>query len=114
MIEDMTIRYFATRMQTNYIRTRTVRTFAAFLSQSPDQVEPEDLRRFQLRIAAPGSSPAKTNAGAQVTLNRVGFADRLATTPPPALRLAHLVRVDPEIFAHMRGRLRAALAGEAS
>lgn len=47
MIEDMTIRHFAARMQTNYIRT--VRTFAAFLGQSPDQVEPKDLRRFQLR-----------------------------------------------------------------
>jgi integrase/recombinase XerD len=48
-IEDMTIRHFAARTQTDYIRT--VRTFAAFLGQSLDQAEPEDLRRFQsLRV----------------------------------------------------------------
>jgi hypothetical protein len=34
MIEDITIRHFAARTQTDYIRT--VRTFAAFLRQSLD------------------------------------------------------------------------------
>jgi hypothetical protein len=49
MIEDMTIRHFVARTQTDYIRT--ARTFAAFLGPSPDQAEPEDFRRFQsLRV----------------------------------------------------------------
>src|SRR4051812_6263318 len=60
MIDDMTIRHFGAKTQADYIRT--IRTFAAFLGQSPDQAEPEDLRRFQLQMAAQGASPAKMNA----------------------------------------------------
>ena len=88
MIDDMTIRHFGAKTQADYIRT--VRTFAAFLGQSPDQAEPEDLRRFQLHMAAQGASPAKMNAAVsalrfffKVTLGRVGFGDRLATVPSP-------------------------------
>jgi integrase/recombinase XerD len=88
MIDDMTIRHFGAKTQADYIRT--VRTFAAFLGQSPDQAEPEDLRRFQLQMAAQGASPAKMNAAVsalrfffKVTLGRVGFGDRLATVPSP-------------------------------
>jgi hypothetical protein len=83
MIDDMTIRHFGAKTQADSIRT--VRTFAAFLGQSPDQAEPEDLRRFQLHMAAQGASPAKMNAAVSalrfffhVTLGRVGFLDRLA------------------------------------
>src|SRR5215210_2886731 len=83
MIDDMTIRHFGAKTQADSIRT--VRTFAAFLGQSPDQAEPEDLRRFQLHMAAQGASPAKMNAAVSalrfffhVTLGRVGFGDRLA------------------------------------
>src|SRR3954453_14391645 len=88
MIDDMTIRHFGAKTQADYIRT--VRTFAAFLGQSPDQAEPEDLRRFQLHMAAQGASPAKMNAAVSalrfffnVTLGRVGFGDRLPPPPPP-------------------------------
>ena len=88
MIDDMTIRHFGAKTQADSIRT--VRTFAAFLGQSPDQAEPEDLRRFQLHMAAQGASPAKMNAAVSalrfffhVTLGWVGFGDRLATVPSP-------------------------------
>src|SRR5215207_3252953 len=67
-----------------------VRTFAAFLGQLPDQAEPEDLRRFQLHMAAQGASPAKMNAAVSalrfffhVTLGRPGFTDRMARIAAP-------------------------------
>src|SRR3954470_2524145 len=89
MIDDRTIRHFGAKTQADYIRTVT--TVAAFLGQSPDQAEPEDLRHFQLQMAAQGASPAKMNAAVsalrfffKVTLGRVGFGDRLATVPSPA------------------------------
>src|SRR5690349_10409412 len=88
MIEDMTVRHFSPKTQTDFIRV--VRTFTAFLGQPPDQAEPEDLRRFQLHMAATGASPASMNAAVSalrfffgVTLGRVGFGDRLATVRSP-------------------------------
>lgn len=86
MIEDMTTRHFAAKTQADSIRI--IRMVAAF--HSPDQAEPEDLRRFQLHMAAQGASPATMNAAVSalrfffhVTLGRVGFGDRVATVPSP-------------------------------
>ncbi len=53
MIEDMTIRKLAPKTQQGYIRT--IRDFAAFLSRSPDTASFEDVRRFQLHLAANGA-----------------------------------------------------------
>jgi integrase/recombinase XerD len=50
MIEDMTIRKLAPKTQQGYIRT--VKDFAAFLGRSPDTASFEDVRRFQLHLAA--------------------------------------------------------------
>ena len=84
MIEDMTIRQFGPKTQHDYVRV--VADFARFLGRSPDQAEPEDLRRYQLRLAAEGASPAKMNAAVsalrfffKVTLGRQGYGERLAT-----------------------------------
>ena len=84
MIEDMTIRQFGSKTQHDYVRV--VADFARFLDRSPDQAEPEDLRRYQLRLAAEGASPAKMNAAVsalrfffKVTLGRQGYGERLAT-----------------------------------
>ena len=52
MIEDMTIRQIRSKTQHDYVRV--VADFARFLSRSPDQAEPEDLRRYQLYLAAEG------------------------------------------------------------
>jgi site-specific recombinase XerD len=105
MIEDMTIRHFSAKTQADYIRA--VRTFAGFLGQSPDQAEPEDLRRFQLHMAAQGASPATMNAAVSalrfffsVTLGWVGFGDRLATVRAPE-RLP--VVLSPEEVARLLG-----------
>jgi site-specific recombinase XerD len=84
MIEDMSIRQFGPKTQQDYVRV--VADFARFLGRSPDRAEPEDLRRYQLHLAAAGASPAKMNAAVsalrfffRVTLGRSGFGERLAT-----------------------------------
>ena len=53
MIEDMTIRKLAPRTQLGYVRT--IKNFAAFLGRSPDTASLEDVRRFQLHLAANGA-----------------------------------------------------------
>ena len=53
MIEDMTIRKFAPKTQHDYLRN--VKNFAAFLGRSPDTASFEDVRRFQLHLAASGA-----------------------------------------------------------
>ena len=60
MIEDLSIRQFGPKTQQDYVRV--VADFARFLGRSPDQAEPEDLRRYQLQLASEGASPAKMNA----------------------------------------------------
>jgi integrase/recombinase XerD len=84
MIEDMSIRQFGEKTQRGYVAV--VADFARFLGRSPDQAEPEDLRRYQLHLASEGASPAKMNAAVsalrfffKVTLGRQGYGERLAT-----------------------------------
>jgi integrase/recombinase XerD len=52
MIEDMTIRNFAPKTQHDYVQR--VKNFAAFLGRSPDTASFEDVRRYQLHLAASG------------------------------------------------------------
>ena len=52
MIEDMTIRNLAPKTQQGYIRT--IKNFAVFLGRSPDTASFEDVRRYQLHLAASG------------------------------------------------------------
>jgi hypothetical protein len=53
MIEDMTIRKLSPKTQQGYIRT--IKEFAAFVGRSPDTASFEDVRRFQLHLAANGA-----------------------------------------------------------
>ena len=48
MIEDMSVRHFASKTQHDYIRT--VVKLTRFLGRSPDTATDEDLRRFQLHL----------------------------------------------------------------
>src|SRR3954470_17594494 len=117
MIEDMSIRQFGEKTRRDYIRQ--VREFTAFLGRSPDRAEPEDLRRYQLHLAALGASPARINLAStalrfffHVTLGRPGFGDRMARIPSPE-RLP--VVLSPEevalLLAHAPGlKYRAALS----
>jgi len=59
MIEDMTVRSFTAKTQSDYIRS--VRNLAAFLGRSPDTATAEDLRRFQLHLTETGIRPPTIN-----------------------------------------------------
>jgi integrase len=50
MIEDMTIRKFTPKTQHDYVQR--IKNFAAFLGRSPDTATFEDVRRYQLHLAA--------------------------------------------------------------
>jgi integrase/recombinase XerD len=83
MIDDMRLRQYGAKTQHDYVRE--VADFARFLGRSPDQSEPEDLRRYQLHLAAQGASPGKMNLAVsalrfffKVTLCRPAFGERLA------------------------------------
>jgi site-specific recombinase XerD len=60
MTEDMTIRGFASKTQTGYIRA--VRDFTVFFGGPPDQADGEDLRRYQLHMRSRGVSATSINA----------------------------------------------------
>jgi hypothetical protein len=60
MIEDMTVRGFGEKTQSDYIRH--VKNFSTFLGRSPDTAEGEDLRAFQVRRLPPAST-ALSSAG---------------------------------------------------
>ncbi len=109
MIEDMTARHFAEKVQTDYIRH--VKNFAAFLGRSPDTATSEDLRLYQLHMTKTHVSPPSINAAIlalrfffRVTLERDDLVRRLMLVREP--RRAPTV-LSPEEVA----RLLAAAAG---
>src|ERR1700736_5775733 len=59
MIEDMTIRRLAPKTQKDYIQI--IKNLAAFLGRSPDTASFEDIRRFQLHVAASGVGAGALN-----------------------------------------------------
>jgi integrase/recombinase XerD len=70
LVEDMTIRQFGPKTQHDYVRV--VADFARFLGRSPDQAAPEDLRRYQLHLAAQGAalSPCRSPPAARLWARR--------------------------------------------
>jgi integrase/recombinase XerD len=59
MIEDMTIRKLAPKTQHDYVQR--VKHFTAFLGRSPDTASFEDVRRYQLHLAASGAGVPTIN-----------------------------------------------------
>ncbi len=60
MIEDMCLRSFVEKTQTDYLRC--VERLATFLGRSPDKASNEDLRSYHLHMTKNDSSPTKINA----------------------------------------------------
>ena len=88
LIDDMTIRHFASRTQQAYIRA--IRRFSAFLGASPDQAGFEDVRRYQLFLSETGASPPTINHAVtalrflfQVTLHRPEVMQQIPFVPEP-------------------------------
>ncbi len=109
MIEDMTARHFAEKVQTDYIRH--VKNFAAFLGRSPDAATGEELRLYHLHMTKTHVSPPSIDAAVaalrfffRVTLERDDLVRRLTSAPEP--RRAPIVSSPEEV-----ARLLAAAAG---
>ncbi len=88
LAEDMTVRGFTPKTQTDYIRV--VKDFTAFLGRSPDQARAEDLRRYQLHMRLRGASATSMNAAVSalrffftVTLGRNDAAAGMTTVREP-------------------------------
>lgn len=60
MIEDMSIRNFGSKTQTDYIRH--VERFVKFLGRSPETATGEDLRRYQVHLKTNGVQPPTMNS----------------------------------------------------
>src|SRR6202140_4164668 len=59
MIKEMTIRKIAPKTQHDFLQR--VKNFAAYLGRSPDTANFEDLRRYQLHLAASGAGVPTLN-----------------------------------------------------
>ena len=80
MIEDMTMRKLAPKTQQHYIQI--IKNLAVFLGRSPDTASFEDIRRFQLHVAASGVGVGVINRTAsalrfffRVTLGRYAIVE---------------------------------------
>jgi integrase/recombinase XerD len=89
MIEDMTIRKFAPKTQHDYLQR--VKNFATYLGRSPDTANFEDLRRYQLHLAASGAGVPTLNQTIstlrfffKVTLGRPDIVERTAFVHEPS------------------------------
>ena len=89
MIEDMIIRKFAPKTQHGYLQR--VKNFAAYLGRSHDTANFEDLRRYQLHLAASGAGVPTLNQTIstlgvffKVTLGRPDIVERTAFVHEPS------------------------------
>jgi integrase/recombinase XerD len=89
MIEDMTIRNFVPKTQHDYLQR--VNNFAVYLGRSPATANFEDLRRYQLHLAASGAGVPTLNQTIstlrfffKVTLGRPDIVERTAFAHEPS------------------------------
>jgi integrase/recombinase XerD len=88
MIEDMTIRKFASKTQHDYLQR--VKNFTAYLGRSPDRASSEDVRRYQLHLTASGVGVPTVNQTVstlrfffKVTLGRPDLVERTTFVREP-------------------------------
>jgi site-specific recombinase XerD len=103
MIEDMTVRNFVAKAQSDYIRR--VKNFAIFLGRSPARASREDVRRYLLHLASSGAGAGTVNGTGSalrfffdVTLDRADIVRHLPIAREP--RKAPIV-LGPEEVARM-------------
>src|SRR3974390_2021286 len=88
MMEDMTVRGFGEKTQSDYLRH--VKNFTLFLGRSPDQAQPEDLRLYQVHQRKQGVQPPTMNGAVAAlrffftkTCNRPEMARHLTLVRQP-------------------------------
>jgi len=85
MIEDMTIRKFTPKTQHDYVQG--IKNFAAFLERSPDTASFEDVRRYQLHLAASGVGVPTINQ----TVSTLRFFFRVTLGRPKIVEHTHAI-----------------------
>ena len=103
MIEDMTVRNFVAKTQTDYIRR--IKNFAIYLGRSPDTATREDVRRYLLHLASSGMGAGTVNGTGSalrflfdITLDRPDIVRNLPVAREP--RKAPVI-LSPEEVARM-------------
>src|ERR1700751_1802359 len=86
MIEDMTIRKFVPKTQHDYVQR--VKNFTAFLGRSPDTATFEDVRRYQLHLAASGGGVPTMNQ----TVSTLRFFFKVTLGRPEIVEHTHAVQ----------------------
>ena len=88
MIEDMTVRNFVPKTQSDYIRR--VKNFAVFLGRTPDRASREDVRGYLLHLASSGVGAGTVNGTGSalrfffdVTLDRADIVRHLPIAREP-------------------------------
>ena len=88
MIEDMTVRNFVPKTQSDYIRR--VKNFAGFLGRTPDRASREDVRGYLLHLASSGVGAGTVNGTGSalrfffdVTLDRADIVRHLPIAREP-------------------------------
>ena len=86
MIEDMTMRRLAPKTRKDYIQI--IKSLAAFLGRSLDTTSFEDIRHFQLHVAASGVGAGRSTA----TYRRYGSfsGSRSSDTPSSSTRISFM------------------------
>ena len=85
MIEDMTIRKFTQKTQHDYVQG--IKNFAAFLGRSPDTASFEDVRRYQLHLAASGVGVPTINQ----TVSTLRFFFKITLGRPKIVEHTHAI-----------------------
>src|SRR5499427_4604944 len=86
MIEDMTIRKFAPKTQHDYVQR--VKNFTAFLGRSPNMATFEDVRRYQLHLAAIGVGVPTINQ----TISTLRFFFKVTLGRHEIIEHTHVIR----------------------
>ena len=107
MIEDMTIRNFVAKTQTDYIRR--IKNFAVFLGRSPDTATREDVRSYLLHLASSGMGAGTVNGTGSalrflfdITLDRPDIVRHLPVAREP--RKAPVILSPEEVSRMLSGR----------
>jgi integrase/recombinase XerD len=93
MIEDMTIRKLAPKTQHDYVQR--VKNFAAFLGRSPDTANFEDVRRYQLHLAASGVGVSTLNQ----TVSTLRFFFRVTLRRHAIVEYTHFIHAPRKLPA---------------
>ena len=91
MLEDMSVRKFGEKTQSDYIRH--VASLAKFIGRSPDTATPEDLRQFQVQQAQAGTGTPTVNG----SVSAIRFFFKVTLGQPDMGRHLTMVRYQQKL-----------------